>query len=371
MIRFSALVISACILAACSGNPFDRSEDTAAPPAAPAPPSEPVPPGDDEDGIEGRGLPPGTTNPTPDNSIIRREAPGATGSANEGDGYARNFRYSGTEDDTFYVEGLAFDGDQPDGTEYARAIYPAGSLDAGDAIRLGNEFGAYEGPSTVPDFLTGTDVEQLQHRAVYGESSSGNARLAIVRTGSYINYGFGGFIYQRDGAVTLPTQGQATYGGGYAGLRDFDGQGGLEYVVGDMQVDIDFNGFAGNCSPAACANAVKGRVTNRLVMDMDGNNITAVLAEAISTGSSTLPTLNFTIGTGVMDRNGELTGGITSSANGRIFEEGRYYAVMSGDHTSGSGGEIVGIVVVEGQDPRATTGSVTFRETGGFIVERR
>lgn len=369
MFRFPAFVISACILAACSGNPFDQSEDTAAPPAAPAPPAEPTPPGDAEDGIEGRGLPPGTTNPTPDTSIIRREAPGAAGSTNEGDGYARNFRYSGPEDDTFYVEGLAFDGDQPDGTEYARARYPAGSPNAGETIPLGTGFAAYEGPSTVPDFLTGTDVEQLQHRAVYGESSSGNARLAIVRTGSYLEYGFGGFIYQRDGAVTLPTEGQATYGGGYAGLRDFDGQGGLEYVVGDMQVDIDFNGFAGNCSPAVCANAVKGTVTNRHVMDMDGIDITSAIAEAITTGRSTLPTLNFTIGTGVMDRNGEITGGVTSSANGRVFEEGRYYAVMSGDHTSGSGGEIVGIVVVEGQDPRAA--GVTFRETGGFIVERR
>lgn len=33
MFRFPAFVISACILAACSGNPFDQSEDTAPAPA--------------------------------------------------------------------------------------------------------------------------------------------------------------------------------------------------------------------------------------------------------------------------------------------------------------------------------------------------
>lgn len=42
---------------------------------------------------------------------------------------------------------------------------------------------------------------------------------------------------------------------------------------------------------------------------------------------------------------------------------------MAGDHTpGGTGGEIVGIIVVEGNERRAP--GTTFRETGGFIVER-
>jgi len=246
MIRFSAFVISACILAACSGNPFDTSEDTApapAPPAEPAPPTEPTPP-TDPDGIEGRGLPPGTSNPTPDNSIIRREARGEADSANQGDGYANNFRYDQVND-TFYVEGLAFDGNQPGGTEYSRSAVP-----------LGTGFAAYEGPSTVQDSLTGVPIEQLVHRVVFKRGSTGPdgaplTELAIVRTGSYTNYGFGGFIYQRNGNVVLPTQGQAQYTGNYAGLRDFNGTGGIQYVTGDTSIAIDFNGFSGNCTATA------------------------------------------------------------------------------------------------------------------------
>jgi len=374
MIRFSAFVISACILAACSGNPFDRSEDTApvepAPPAEPAPSPEPTPP-TDPDGIEGRGLPPGTSNPTPDNSIVRREARGAADSANQGDGYANNFRYDQTND-TFYVEGLAFDGNQPGGAEYSRSPVP-----------LGSGFAAYEGPSTVQDSLTGVPIEQLVHRVVFKRGETGPdgtplTELAIVRTGSYSNYGFGGFIYQRNGNVVLPSQGQAQYSGNYAGLRDFNGVGGIEYVTGDTSIAIDFNGFSGNCTASRCTDAVRGSVSNRRVYNMNGTDITSAVVGAINTEDNAtlteLPVLTFRIGTGVLDRNGEIVGTLNSNFvnnEGRVvaYENGNYYAIMAGDHTANPGGEIVGIVVVEGEN-RSAPGT-GFRETGGFIATRQ
>lgn len=67
-----------------------------------------------------------------------------------------------------------------------------------------------------------------------------------------------------------------------------------------------------------------------------------------------------------MDANGEITGNVSSSVGGDNYEAGRYYAVMSGDHNTG--GEIVGIIVVAADDPRAE--NVRVRETGGFIVTR-
>ena len=369
MIKFPTFILAACVLAACSGNPFDQEDTgggtgggTTAP--TPAPDPSPSPIGDGS-------TPPGTTSPAPNTAIVRYEARG-TGAA-DGNGFANGFRYDAGSD-TFFVQGLAFDGDQPTGTPYARDL----------GIALGTGFAAYEGPSTVPDFLTGAPIDQLTHRAVYGVSTSGRTQLAIVRTGSYAGYGFGGYVYQRNqidstGVVlpTLPSQGQALYEGEYAGLRDFNGSGGLEYVTGDMEMAIDFDGFSGNCTPARCSDAVRGTVSNRQVFDLDGINVTANIVGAINTEENAaltgLPVLRFRIGTGVLDANGEIRGTINSTfsnLDGRAiaYEEGNYYAIMAGDHTAGAGGEIVGIIVVEGNERRAP--GVTFRETGGFIVER-
>jgi hypothetical protein len=379
MIKFPTFVLAACVLAACSGNPFDQ-EDTGGTDGgttAPTPAPDPAP-------IRDGSLPPGTTNPTPNSAIARFEARG-TGDT-EGNGYANGFRYEPpTGDgggDTFYVEGLAFDGDQPTGTPYTRVETAPDT-----PLLLGTGFAAYEGPSTVPDFLTGEAIDQFQHRAVYGVSSSGRTELAIVRTGSYVGYGFGGFIYQRNdmgdgvGVVlpTLPSQGQALYEGPYAGLRDFNGVGGLEYVTGSAEMVIDFDGFSGNCTPPRCADAVRLEVSGRRIFDAGGNEITDSVRTAINTGRNasltSLPTLRFRVGTTVLDANGEITGTVGSSftdneGRGVTFETGNYYAIMAGDHTTltGGGGEIVGIIVVEGE--ASHRGGATFRETGGFIVER-
>lgn len=355
------------LLAACSGNPFDPATDGSTDGSTPPPTTTPP----TTDPITGGGdLPPGTTNPTPNTSILRYEARG-TGD-DEGNGYANGFAYDSATD-TFSVQGLAFDGDQPGGTPFAR------DLD----VALGTGFAAYEGPPTVPDFVTGDPIGQLTHRAVYGVSTSGRTQLAIVRTGSYTGYGFGGYVYQRNQlnnsnvGVVLPTQGQATYSGPYAGLRDFNGTGGLQYVTGLARVNIDFDGFSGNCSATRCTDAVRGEISDRQIFSLAGANITDSIITAINTEEeaslTSLPVLRFRIGTGVLDANGEIQGTLDSNfANneGRTiaYEEGNYYAIMAGDHTTAPGGEIVGIIVVEGQN-RSAPGS-TFRETGGFIVER-
>lgn len=197
-----------------------------------------------------------------------------------------------------------------------------------------------------------------------------------MRTGAYVGYGFGGFVYQRNQVggtgVVLPSQGQATYSGSYAGLRDFNGTGGLEYVRGNASVSVDFDGFSGNCTPTRCTDAVRGVISDRRVFDINGAEITDQLVDAINLEESIaltgLPVLTFKIGTGVLNSNGEIVGEAFSSLPSGTFEEGNYYAIMAGDHTSLPGGEIVGIVVVEGQYPGLT--DVTFRETGGFIVSR-
>jgi hypothetical protein len=311
---------------------------------------------DDSSGITSdRTLPPGSTSPTAASGIYRSEPT----DGNDGDGYAANISYDSSTD-TFYVEGLGFDGDQDTGLPFNRAT--PGSL---------NGFALYEAPATHPDSLTGNPITQMDHRALYGVSTSGEVEFAIVRTGSYTGYGFGGFVYQRNGSVVLPTSGQALYTGQYAALRDFDGAGGLQYASGDMEVAIDFNGFSSQCS-GGCAGAVRGYVTNRRYFDTNGNDITDAYLTALgSVNSSTyteLPTLVFTVGPGVLDDNGEITGTVTStittSSGVETHESGTYYAILSGDNSE----EMVGVLVVESDYP--VDGSVTVRETGGFILDR-
>ena len=322
--------------------------------------------GDDGQPIDStRELPPGTESPRPSSAIFRREA----FDAEIGNGFLRVARYD-SENDQFFVEGLGFDGDQPDGQAFSRS----------DPGTLGNSYALYEAPPLFPDSVTGTPIPQFEHRAVYGISESGETEFAIVRTGAYINYGFGGFMYQRNGSVVLPLEGQGTYQGDYAAIRDFDGRGGLEYAEGIARVDVDFSGFRGNCSEAECDNAVRGRIFDRKLYDTAGNDITRAYLDALSANNegvalSQMPILSFKIGPNVADLNGEITGNalaVSTEANltSNLSDAGTYYIVMAGDHTAAPGGEMVGVVVVENDDPRFGEG-VRVRETGGFIAVRR
>lgn len=352
--KLPSLVLTVSLLAACGGNPFDARIADDEPTT---PPTEPTPVTD--------GALPGTANPTPSSAITRFEARG-TGD-DQGNGFANNFSYDSASD-TFTVSGLAFDGVQPGGARYTRATGTGGT-----PIALGTGFAAYEGPAVVPDSVTGDPIAQFPHRAVLGTGT--NTELAIVRTGAYAGYGFGGFVYRRNGGVVLPSTGQAIYSGNYAGLRDYNGVGGIDYATGRMTMAIDFNGFANNCTGARCADAVRGEIFDRRVFDVDGNDITASVVTAINTEKDAsltdLPVLLLRIGPGVMDANGEIRGEVTSefpNNDGRVvaYEQGNYYAIMSGDHTSG--GEVVGILVVEADNDRAPGSTV--RETGGFILQR-
>lgn len=310
-------------------------------------------------GIDGdRTVPPGTASPTPARGIFRREP---TSTENFGDGATQSITYN-AQADSFTVQGLAFDG----GNTYTR----------GTQVSSLGPYAVYEAASLYPDSVTNTAINQLTHRAVYGVSTSGDVGFAIVRTGAYVGYGFGGFIYQRNGSVTLPTTGQATYTGEYAGLRDFNGAGGLEYARGTMTVDIDFDAFTAQTGAARAG--VKGSVVNREIYNAAGQNITRDILDALEAEHglqySALPAIIFEIGPDVMDSNGEIVGKVSNSlptSTGSIaFETGSYYAILSGDVTQGGADNIVGIIVTESTADERFNGSVTVRETGGFVLGR-
>ena len=337
------------LLAACGGNPFGAKPSGGSGGIIPGNPSV-------------SDLP-GTTNPTATGSIARSEDKnkGPDGAV-AGNGFAQGISYNAAND-TFTVDNLAFDG----GNVYARdTVMPT----VGPAQ-------AYKAASTYADSQTGALIDQFSYRALYGVSKTGRTSFAIVRTGSYIPYGFGGFVYNRNGGVTLPTSGQAKYTGTFAGLRDFNGVPGdqpkLEYTTADVNMAIDFNDF--NPAESATGNGagIQAIVSNRRVFDLSGNDITANVVAGINKDRSlttnplfALPSLNFTVGPGVLDNNGEAQGTLTSTAPTNtgtfsVLEAGKYYAVISGTNAD----EVVGIIVVT-----STVNSVLTRETGGFILYR-
>ena len=350
-------LVALAFLASCGGNPF--APDAAAPAPEPVPASVSTLPG---------------TTPTSANASVTRyegKGVGPGGDAVLGNGYAFQTGQIGYNagDATFSVDNLAFDGENV----YTRDMAVDGALpeDARRSVR------AYRAADSTVDPLTGVAVDQMTYRALYGTSASGRSKFAIVRTGSYVPYGFGGFIYARTGGVTLPTAGDASYSGTYTALRDADnvppdGEK-LTYVVGNMLMTIDFDDFNASESNIR-AGAVRGQITNRRIYDLAGNDITADVVALIESDNDltagrmndALPTLIFDVGPGVTDAQGELEGGIGSqnwNSDGTTspFETGKYYAVLSGPNAE----EVVGVIVTTSK-----LGDATMRETGGFLLLR-
>lgn len=313
----------------------------------------------------------GTENATASGSITRIE-PGAETDeddedalliANEtGGGLVRSVLYD-AENDTYTIDNLAFDGENV--YETAAVLPNLGGYDL------------YDAEEEVPDFLTSATVDQIvPYVAVTGRSDVINPEgtdgeleprttFAIVRTGGYADYGFGGFVYERNGGVTLPTTGQAQFEGQYAGVRVFDKEAKLEYTEGDVEIAFDFDDFNLN-------NGVKGVVFNRVLYDQNGNEIPLFFST-----DDLLKDLNFVVVQGVdtLLPTGELSGELLSqrlNENGEIadYEVGTYYAIIAGDTTTDptDGGELVGVFVVESEDPRVD--NLFVQETGGFILPR-
>lgn len=352
MHRFPVLAALLLLLAACgAGQPFfdepvATCDVTVDPDCVPTVTPDPDP---ESDGSFTGTLPPGTDEPQANRSILRYEAEDG-----QGGGYVQNVQYN-EGNDTFYVDNLAFDG--------------ANVYDRGDPVAQMGGYAVFDAVEIVRDPQTNKEIGQFDYHAIYGASSETvtvngqivpRTQFAIVRTGSYAGYGFGGFIYQRNGSVNLPTGGQARWDGSYAGMRVFNGTGGIQYTRADMVVAIDFEDFNQG-------NGVYGRIYDREFFHEDGSPV--ILGTTSDGDQPIAPDLLFEVGPGAMTDNGEISAGIHSSApdsSGVVseFETGTYYAVVAGDNAD----EIVGVIVIEATEPGQQ--GATVQETGGFILAR-
>ncbi len=347
MIRLTLAASALALLAACGdGQPLfdDATTNTGT--------TDPVA-GDGGAIINDGAIPalPGTDSPKATTGIFRYEA-----ATDGGSGLVQDVAYN-QANDTFTVDGIGFDG----ANVYRRNAAPLNTL---GTTRV------FAGATTVNDPLTGNPVSQITpYRALYGVSKTKvdaepRTSFAIVRTGGYVEYGFGGYVYQRNGGVVLPSSGQATFSGDYAGVRVFNNRNGMEYTTGDMTINIDFEDFNAN-------DAVRGRLSNRVARDGTGAEI------ALGNGEKDLklPDARLVIQEGApsISATGELTAPMSSFVlNGEgaleTYETGTFNGIMAGDATTLPGGEIVGVIVLESEDPRYE--GVTAQETGGTILYR-
>lgn len=293
-------------------------------------------------------LPPGTDNPTRDGSVVRYQARDG-----EGDGLVTSVSYDAASN-TLLVDNIAFDGEN---------VYKPDSQ-----VRNLGDYAVFEADLVVPDFLTGENVLQTpQYRALLGASANMNeddlprSSFTIVRNGHFLGTGFGGYVYARNAGAVLPdvTTGQATFTGPYAGLRNYENQFGLEYIQGDMRLDIDFGDFNAN-------NGVKGGVSNRQLFDIDGNyvrNLTDINWEIVE-------------GANTVTEDGEIVSKVFTIEYDALTDsyltnlQGQFNGVIVGDTLDAAdGGEIVGVIDIEGPD--LDRPGVVIHEVGGGILYRK
>jgi len=343
MLRHIGIVSSIALLMACGdGQPlFD--DDTAGDDSTSDVTSDPTDePGDGASSDLGT-LPPGTDSPTATSNIIRFEARNE-----DGGGYVNDVSYDAANDQ-FIVDNIAFDGEN---------VY-----DRYSAVPNLGGYSVFAAEETVADSLTGNAIGQIvPYRALVATSSvtidgAPRTSFALVRTGGYINEGFGGWVITRSGGVTIPTTGQATFSGDYGGFRVYENASGLDLVQGQMALDIDFEDFNAN-------DGIKGRVTNRQLFDGNGNFI------------KDLSNINWNIVEGVqtLTEDGEIVSNVFTTITQPdgtidIELEGTFNGIMAGDTLDANdGGEIVGIIVMKGED--VDRNGVNIQESGGAILSR-
>ncbi|WP_136057650.1 factor H binding protein domain-containing protein [Candidatus Halocynthiibacter alkanivorans] len=324
-------VLLPAFLAGCGGsNPFEADTDTE---------------GDAGSATSVTDLP-GTASPGIDTTILRYESD---------DEYTIKTISYDSGSDTLLVSGLPFDG--ADAYVLDAGLSPIGP-DAGFP-----QYNVYVAdPAAVDDDYdggAGTPITQDDYIAIYGTGSGTDPKTSfvVVRTGSYLDYGFGGFVIQRNVTNTvIPTTGQANYSGNYAGIRVFEGISGAELVTGDMTMEIDFAELADD-------GAVRGSVTGRETYTTGGVKITD------------MPSINWVIAPAQLDGNGEFMGNVFTldADDNSTVQTGTYYAVLAGEDAE----EIAGVIVLSGTLDVDSAGvdimpanATSVQETGGFILDR-
>jgi hypothetical protein len=184
--------------------------------------------------------------------------------------------------------------------------------------------------------------------ALYREGTEGTG-AGVVATDGYANFGYGGVVLRSDGA-TLPSNGEATFSGQYAGIRVTSGVSGTTVapdftrVTGTANMRVDFEDFD-------VVGAIDGVIINRVAID-ETNFPTALPSVSITTTGFDGIQIETTSAA-------EVVGPDQSGASGTFF------GIFGGNVGAGTA-EIAGIIILQGAN--FLNDDYDVLERGGFIA---
>ena len=182
--------------------------------------------------------------------------------------------------------------------------------------------------------------------ALFSASLASTVSSGVVGTDEYINYGYGGTMYASTGA-TLPSHGEATFDGNYAGLRTYEGDStAIGTSDGTIHMQMDFDDFD-------VVGAIDIIINDRHAYDNSGALIGDLPYLSGTTTQHTGIKINSTTVTEVNP---------DSSLGGSGTLEG----IFGGNIAAGTG-EIAGVVVITSPD---TASGLNVKERGAFIANQ-
>lgn len=121
----------------------------------------------------------------------------------------------------------------------------------GELIINNIPFDGVDGRYGFEGFLAATDFSRYEniegtnsYYAVFRRSDSGYSQVAALATDSYLDYGPGGAqMLRRNSSTRLPSSGEYFYFGDYAAVRAFEKGDAVEYVTGDVWIEVDIEDF--------------------------------------------------------------------------------------------------------------------------------
>ncbi|WP_417241559.1 hypothetical protein [Celeribacter sp.] len=225
------------------------------------------------------------------------------------------------------ITGMPFDGNDSY-VRVATAGNPTGVAGAG------GDFYLYRNAqNTMVDEFGIGPIPQNGYLAIHQTSDNGKAYVTIVASTFDTSDGWrtNGFIYGRNGGVTLPTENQGDFVGDYAAIRTFNNDKRLEYISGAMALTIDFEKLNS-------AGAVRFNIDERKAYDADGNFL------------GNLSSFGGTAANGALDAQGEFQAeGTIGTLPGAEWDEDAGEYVEAGDLSGGSG-TIQGLISGAGAD---------------------
>lgn len=191
------------------------------------------------------------------------------------------------------------------------------------------------------------DAGDETYVALFSADLANNVAAGVVGTDGYLEFGYGGTMYTSTGA-SLPSAGEATFEGQYAGIRVYEGDTTqLGFSRGTARLRMDFDDFD-------VVGAIDVLITDRTAYD---NSNTLIGDLPYLSGQTTQHD-------GIRIKSTNVTEVYPDSSTGGT---GTLEGIFGGTVGAGLGGQIAGVVVITSPDQAS---GLNVMERGAFIANQ-